>query len=149
MREESFRVKRYVLSKYVPLRSVLDYMGIEYALQGNFYCPFHEDSLHPSAHFYESNTGQAIFCFAEHKTYRTYDAIKLLTPQNPDKVFYSIWNKFSFSEQETILLENEQEIETLPYYWKQSKDLLSPFESGTIDFVEYQKRLLRILTNNI
>lgn len=142
----TIQIQRHVVSKLVTITSVFDYCGVDYSFHGAMLCPFHEDTSHPSARMYSGDRGQSLFCFAEHKTYTSYDAIRLLTSQNVEKVFYKIWDTLSPSEKDDILLEMGQPIETLPAKWVERKGLLVPFQSGTMNLREYKTVLLEIIT---
>lgn len=141
--------KRFVINKMMPLDSVLDFLGIEYSIGSNMYCPFHDDTNHPSAKFFTSpEGGGSIWCFSEQKMYFSSHAITLLGGKNIDDVFYKLWGGLGEVEKQSLLSLYDKPLDVLPVNWDKGKESLSPFKQGRMDYSEFLVKFLSIVTGD-
>ncbi len=97
------KFKCFVVDKKVSMIKILKKAGVYSSLQGNLYCPFHDDSNHKSAKVYRNEDGtESLFCFAERKIYRPSDAIKLLLNLDIDKTYTQVWSKIGDIEKRQL-----------------------------------------------
>jgi len=72
MTPEHAKLRDYI-NRTVPMEQILkEFYGIEVAPGTTIFCPFHNDNNRKSAKFHPDN---AIYCFAESKTFRPWDVL--------------------------------------------------------------------------
>lgn len=99
--------KKLVDQKVDLFKAMSQVTGNHYRPGQSVFCPFHDNTKTPAASVYEDEDGlQTLFCFSEHKQYRSSDAVELLLHQNPYAVGKAIWNKMSPEDQEQWRLKN-------------------------------------------
>ena len=63
------------INYYLDLPEILRSNGYDSYTQGSIFCPFHPDKQggHKSAKLFKDPDGWRLFCFAEHKSFTTFD----------------------------------------------------------------------------
>lgn len=138
--EKSFM--RHVVNKKLPLVDTLNMFleGNRYSRFGNVYCPFHENTDTPAAKIYESEDGDSLMCFSEHRRYFPSDVFeKGLASMSLEQIFYQVWHSLSVAEQEYFLSENPDSYKIVLL----GTEKLLPFKQGKISFKEALNILLK------
>jgi hypothetical protein len=109
-------------------------------------CPFHADSSHPSAKLYADADSEHLFCFAEHRSYGTYDALTLLLGQDAKVIFRRVWDRLSEERRSVLLSDFGSPKAVLPEEWlKYSSKLRKAFQEGTIDYSRLVQGVVSLL----
>ena len=61
------QTERYIINRFISIPKLFDNLGIDYRINGNMLCPFHDNLRTPAAHLYADEYGYRIWCFAEAK----------------------------------------------------------------------------------
>lgn len=139
--------QKFVINRMLPLDTVFDFLGIDYSIGSNMYCPFHDDSNHPSAKYFTSEDGVgSVWCFSEQRMYFSSHAISLLTRKNLDTVFYELWKGVSDLQKEYLLSIYDKPLEVMPTNWSVGKSRLSPFEKGAMSYHDYLDNFIIAVT---
>lgn len=127
--------ERYIISRYISMTKLFDRLDIPYRLNGNSFCPFHQNEKTPSAHLYLEDDGSySLFCFSEHKMFTSYDVYKeFLKDVDTNQLALKIINMFPEEEQERILFDvgNEKDLKELPF-----KEELEKFRKRQIKYID-------------
>ena len=73
-------INRDLINAKIPMPDLLNRLGNghQYSYIGNCFCPFHDNTVSPAAKIFHDETGDSLYCFAEMRSYKPYDALKLL-----------------------------------------------------------------------
>ena len=132
----------YLINRYFSMPKLFDSLGIEYRVNANMFCPFHQNENTPSAHLYSDENGYRLWCFSENRMYGAWNIYKEFIPNiNTNKLALQLFNALPEEKQKEILLniDDEQELEVLPY-----KDSLEKFKKKEITITE----LLQIIADS-
>lgn len=80
-------------NKLVSIRDLLKELRVVGDLESSCYCPFHNDAMggHKSAVL--KDDGNILWCFSEKRSYKPYDALKLLGKDMSDYINYDEFKK--------------------------------------------------------
>ena len=112
------RTEKMLINRFVDMSKLFDYLGIEYRINGNMFCPFHSNDNTPAAHLYSDDNGYRLWCFSEFKMYGAWDVYKTYLPRvNTRELANIILNKIPEERRESFLsdLGVEEEIDELPF----------------------------------
>lgn len=144
--EYTFKFKKYVIDCVVPFPEILKRAGIEADYLGSVFCPFHEDSSHPSAKIYKDNDRDSLWCFAERKMYHSSDVIlEDILDADFNSVFNNIWNKISEGRKNQLLELFGEEKNFLPENWTENEEVLNKFKLGEISYLDFLNLLVKVL----
>ena len=110
--------ERYIINRFVSMPKLFDYLGIDYRVDSNMYCPFHDNRHTPAAHLYSDETGYRLWCFSENKMYGAWNLYKEYLPKiDTNQLALRIFNSMSKEDQDKLMedIGAEQELETLPF----------------------------------
>lgn len=131
--------ERYLINRYFSMPKLFDSLGIEYRINSNMLCPFHQNENTPAAHLYSDEDGYRLWCFSENRMYGAWDIYKEFIPDiNTNKLALQLLNALPEERQKEILsdIDNEQELEVLPY-----KDSLEKFKKREITITELLQKI--------
>lgn len=134
-------LERYIINKYISMPKLFDYLGIDYRINANMYCPFHDNFDTPAAHLYADENGYRLWCFADYKMYGSWNVYKTFIPTiNTNKLALEIYNKMTIEQQKQLILdlgiENENDI--IPY-----KQALIDFKSNKLNYKNFLKEITK------
>lgn len=136
--------EKYIINTYVSMMKLFDRLHIDYRLNGNMFCPFHENTRTMAAHLYlEEDGSQLVWCFSEHKMYGSWDVYKKFLPDvDTNKLALLILNSFSESKQNEILknVGNEQDFKEIPF-----KKSLVDFKKSKISYQDLLKDIVKCI----
>lgn len=134
----------------IPFPVILEQAGYDgYSYNGKVYCPFHINENSPSAKLYQSDRGDTLFCFAEHKTYRPSDVIKYeLINKSTYFIFSRVWKQLSEPRQIELLELYGKPLNIIPKVWTDSEVYLNKFKSGDITYNQHLNILVAILAKS-
>lgn len=123
------QTEKYIINKYISMTKQFDQLDIDYRINGNMLCPFHQNENTPAAHLYADDNGYRLWCFAESRMYGSWDVYKqYMTNINTNKLALYILNQMTEEQQKKLFndIGAEQEVEELPFktallQFKQSK----------------------------
>ena len=131
-------IERYIINRFVSMPRLFEELDIDYSLQTNMYCPFHDNENTPAAKLYHDEVGYRLWCFSEGRMYGAWDIYKVYRPEiNTTKLATMILNRFSESQQRTILEEIGVEFDTtrdIKYL-----EALKEFKKGHINMTTLRK----------
>lgn len=109
------QTEKYIINRYVSMPKLFDSLGIDYRINGNMFCPFHQNERTPSAHLYNDESGYRLWCFSEGRMYGAWDIYHVYYPKiNTNDLAKLILNKFSEEEQKKIIddmgIEQEEDL---------------------------------------
>lgn len=145
LKDINITLERYIINKYISIPKLFDSLGIDYRIDGNMLCPFHQNTNTPAAHLYRDENGYRLWCFAESRMYGAWNVYKVYLPQiDTKKLALLIYNRMSENDQKVILndLGTEKELDFLPYQKELDKfkrreitisDLLTSISDSYID----------------
>ena len=87
--------KEFVINIYTNLPKLLRDLNINIHANGQLYCPFHDNYNTEAAKLYKDSRGYCIYCFYEHRIYRSFDVVKDIMKQNVHLVFDLIWSSLT------------------------------------------------------
>ena len=125
---------KFVINYYTNMPALLKRIGIDVAINGQMFCPFHDNYNTPAAKLYKDSRGYSIFCFSEHKIYSSYDLMKDILKYNIRFVFDSIWNSISDLDKK-FLQDNFGELDTEEIQVPCIEEL-DKFRRGSISYKE-------------
>lgn len=86
------KFQAFVINRFATFKSIFDEAGMycpqEYI---SIYCPFHPNFDTKAAKLYKNESGEAIWCFAEQKTYKPVHAIEKFLGSNIARFFDKLW----------------------------------------------------------
>ena len=127
--------ERYIISRYMDMTKLFNRLDIDWTLNGNMFCPFHENTRTRAAHLYlEDDKSYSLFCFSEHKMFTSYDVYKeFLRDVDTNQLALKTINMFPEEEQERILFDvgNERDLKELPF-----KEDLEKFRKRQIKYID-------------
>ena len=130
------QTERYILNRFVSMPRLFDSLGIDYRIDGNMYCPWHDNKHTPAAHLYSDENGYRIWCFAEGRMYGAWNVYKSFMPNiNTNQLALAIFNRLSEVEQKKLL--NDMGTET-------EQDVL-PFDKSLKDFKAHKINMRDLL----
>lgn len=103
--------KEYVINVYTNLPKLLRDLNIDIRVNGQMFCPFHDNYVTEAAKIYKDIGGYCIYCFYEHRIYRSSDVVKYVMKQDIGVIFNIIWNSLT-DEMRKELEESYGELET-------------------------------------
>lgn len=112
------QTERYIINRFISIPKLFDSLGIDYRINGNILCPFHDNLRTPAAHLYADEYGYRIWCFAEAKMYGSWNIYKTFMPNiNTNQLALMIFNSLSEVDQKNLIndLGTETEQDILPY----------------------------------
>ena len=104
-----YSAQRFIINKFIRMDKLMDMLHIDYRVNANSFCPFHQNDNTPSAHFYDDSN--LMWCFSEQKMYGSYDLYKVYTQINTEALALKILSKFPEEQQKQILMESQEEVE--------------------------------------
>lgn len=127
--------ERYLISRYVDMTKLFNRLDIDWTLNGNMFCPMHENTRTRAAHLYHEDDGSySLFCFSEHKMFTSYDVYKeFIKDVDTNKLALKIINLFPLEQQEKILFDagTEKDLKELPF-----KEDLEKFRKRQIKYID-------------
>ena len=142
MNQLDLLTERYIINRFVSMPRLFDSLGIDYRINGNMLCPFHDNENTPAAHLYSDESGYRLWCFSENRMYGAWNVYKTYMPNiNTNRLAIEIFNKLSPNNQKKLLdeLNTEQEPDLLPY-----NQALIDFKRSKINITE----LLHIISES-
>lgn len=98
------QIERYIINKYISIPKLMDFLGLEYRIGGNIFCPFHENHKTPAAHLYADDNGYRIWCFYEGRMFGSWNLYKTYLPKiNTNELAKEIFNKLPSDKQKQLL----------------------------------------------
>jgi len=98
------QIERYIINKYISIPKLMDFLGLEYRVGGNIFCPFHENHKTPAAHLYADDNGYRIWCFYEGRMFGSWNLYKTYLPKiNTNELAKEIFNKLPSDKQKQLL----------------------------------------------
>ena len=95
--------KEFVINLYTDLPKLLKDLDINVHVNGQLFCPFHDNYNTEAAKLYKDSNGYCIYCFYEHRIYRSFDVVRDIMKQNVYNVFDSIWNSLTDKMKQDML----------------------------------------------
>lgn len=71
----ALQVRRF--NRLVPIRAILQDVGIIQGFENSIFCPFHPDEFAGHKSGAIRDDGNVLYCFSERRAYRPYDVVKL------------------------------------------------------------------------
>lgn len=139
MEKLDISTERYIINKFISMPKLFDSLGIDYRVNGNMFCPFHDNAKSPAAHLYYDKSGYRIWCFSEARMYGAWNVYKtFISNVNTNELATLIFNRLSKEEQQSLFDEigAEQEPEGLPF-----SDSLKLFKERKISYTELLKAI--------
>ena len=107
--------------------------------------PFHDNTDTKAAKIYREETGDRLWCYAEHKMYFPHDIPRLgMIKQSPEQLFNRIWPQLPESVQQQLLQELDEPTTSLPSNWDEVEPRLSLFREGKCSYQDLLKSLLEL-----
>ena len=98
------QIERYIINKYISIPKLMDFLGLEYRVGGNIFCPFHENHKTPAAHLYADDNDYRIWCFYEGRMFGSWNLYKTYLPKiNTNELAKEIFNKLPSDKQKQLL----------------------------------------------
>lgn len=108
---KDIRFIEYVINVYTNLPKLLRDLNIDIRVNGQMFCPFHDNYVTEAAKIYKDSGGYCIYCFYEHRIYRSFDVVRDIMKQNVYVVFNTIWNSLT-DKMKKDLVESFGELDT-------------------------------------
>lgn len=115
------------LNLNIEMRPYMEMQGAEIKQNSQCFCPFHDNTSTPAAKFFDSSN--SMHCFAEGRTYRTYDLLKLMD-WSADDMRKLIPDEFTYEEEQHVL-----EIPRI------TDDIRKEFKGKTLIFMREMNRM--------
>ena len=132
---------KYIINYFSDMPKLLRGLDIDIPFNGSVYCPFHENYNTPAAKVYKDASGYCLFCFNEHRIYKSFDIIKDLYNYNVYDVFNYIWSSLSDKDKQYFIDsfgEMDTDIITVPCL-----DALDAFRLGRISYKVLLEEILK------
>lgn len=145
--EPSIRLMNHVIDRVVPMWKMVQAAGIEDFPHGEAtcYCPFHDNTDTKAAKVYREPTGDRLWCYAEHKMYFPHDVPRLhMIPQTVEQLFKRIWGQLSDEQQQMLISELDEPVDTMPSNWEEIKEGLELYRSGRSSYKEALNLMLQL-----
>lgn len=96
------QLERKIINYFIPMTQLFDRLGIEYSEHSNMFCPFHDNTETPAAHYHSDSN--LLWCYSEQKMYGSWNLIKIYFPNmDTNKIAVGIIKKFGIDEVERVL----------------------------------------------
>lgn len=109
----------YLVNHSINMLVLLKKLNLDVKPNGVMFCPFHENTNTPSAHYYTESDGMgSIFCFYEHRLFTNVDLFKMYCPDiDLKELAKALFNKLSSEDQENLIynVNNGDTVDSLPY----------------------------------
>lgn len=97
----NYKKLKIIIERLIPFEELMDVSF------GTVYCPFHDNTRTKAAKFYlDDDNVVRLFCFAENKTYTSYDYLRLIENVNPVDFLKSKYSDKELNKLMTILENN-------------------------------------------
>lgn len=139
------QTERYIINRFISMVKLFDELGIEYRIDGNLFCPFHQNENTPAAHLYSDETGYRLWCFSESKMYGSWNIYKVFKPNiDTNKLALAIFNRLSETDQKKLLNElgTEEDVDVLPF-----QQSLIDFKRGKINMSQLKQEIAKTYLN--
>lgn len=125
--EIDINLERKIINYYIKMTDLFDKLNIDYSEHSNMYCPFHDNTVSPAAHYHTDSN--LLWCYSEQRMYGSWDVLKQFYPEmNINKIAVGIAKKLGKSEIEKTLGELELD-DNIPY-----EKALQQFKENKIDY---------------
>lgn len=120
-------LERKIINHYILMTDLFDKLGIEYSEHSNMFCPFHDNTVSPAAHYHTDSN--LLWCYSEQRMYGSWNVLKIFySDVDTNKLAIGIAKKFGLEKIEKELGELELD-NSIPFLKE-----LELFKNNKIDY---------------